>query len=131
MGEEHEEHPLVGAAVGLAVRALQTRCPERFLWLDEASVASEVGTEVSVPGQQRFHNLWIPPSTGWSTLDPSAQQLLADVLLLVVLEERGYRPKDLFAHLGWLVSQPRLPSCLARDRTRLDPARGGKGATGR
>ncbi|MEC4017892.1 NACHT domain-containing protein [Streptomyces sp. H27-D2] len=126
LGEgRQKEHPLVEAAGELAVRALQTRRPERFLWIDEAGVASGVGAEVGVLGEQRAHNLWIPQSTGWSTLDPMAQQLLADVLLLLVLGERGYRPKDLFRFLD-LASRERtqIPSCMSRDRTRLDPVRG-------
>jgi len=117
------EHPLVKAGGKLAVRALQTRRPERFLWIDDADMASRIGTEVSAPGAPRFHNLWIPPSTGWSSLDPTAQQLLADVLLLVVLGERGYRPKDLFRVLERVSESPKLPSCLNRDRSRLDPVR--------
>jgi hypothetical protein len=122
---EPKEHPLVEAAEKLAVHALQTRRPERFLWIDEADVASRVGTEVGVPGEQRAHNLWIPPSTGWSTLDPTAQQLLADVLLLMVLGERAHRPKDLF-HVLDLCSRERtqIPSCMSKDHSRLDPVRG-------
>lgn len=117
------DHPLVDAAGRLAVYALQTRRPERFLWIDEASVASAIGTEVSSPGEQRYHNLWIPPSTGWSSLDPQAQQLVADVLVLIVLGERGYRPKELFSVIDRLRDERRLPSCLSRDRSRLDPVR--------
>ncbi|MGV9253468.1 NACHT domain-containing protein [Streptomyces sp. NPDC003697] len=120
----HPEHPIVEAAGRLAVRALETRRPERFLWIDEVSTASEVGTEVSSPGEQRAHNLWIPPSTGWSSLDPTAQQLLADVLLLVELSERGYRPSDLMAlYERGKHEWSRLPSCLSRDRSRLRPVR--------
>ncbi|MFD6327246.1 NACHT domain-containing protein [Streptomyces sp. NPDC058442] len=119
---DHLEHPLVDAAGRLAVRALETRRPERFLWIDEMSTASEVGTEVSSPSQQRAHNLWIPPSTGWSSLDPTAQQLLADVLLLVELSERDYRPSDLLAlYESGKHQWSRLPSCLSRDRSRLRP----------
>ncbi|MFI0238633.1 NACHT domain-containing protein [Streptomyces sp. NPDC016845] len=125
---DRRQHPLVEAAARLAVRALQTRRPERFLWIDETGLAAEVGTEVGPPGEQRVHNLWLPPSTGWSTLDPAAQQLLADVLLLVVLSERKYRPKYLFRFLGGAPeAHAQLPSCLSKDRTRLDPVR----ATGR
>jgi hypothetical protein len=119
-----KEHPLVKAGGKLAVRALQTRRPERFLWIDDADMASRIGTEVSAPGVPRFHNLWIPPSTGWSSLDPAAQQLLADVLLLALLGERGYRPKALFRVLERTsLKSPKLPSCLSRDRSRLDPVR--------
>ncbi len=124
------EHPLVEGAAKLAVRALQTRRPERFLWIDEAALASCIGTEVGLPGEQRAHNLWIPPSTGWSTLDPTAQQLLADVLLLMVLGERSYRPKDLFRNLELRSREPaQLPSCIRKDRTRLNPVRGAERAS--
>lgn len=123
------EHPLVRAAGRLAVRTLQTRRPERFLWIDEAEVATEIGTEVGSPGQQRFHDLWIPPSTGWSSLDPQAQQLLADVLVLEVLGERGYRPKELFRVLDRVRDESKLPSCLSKDRSRLDPVRAVESAT--
>ncbi|GHG49981.1 NACHT domain-containing protein [Streptomyces glebosus] len=119
------EHPLVKAAGELAVRALQTRRPERFLWIDEAATADGVGTEVGLPGDRRAHNLWIPPSTGWSTMDPLAQQLLADVLLLVVLGERGYRPRDLFRMLDFCSRErTQVPSCVIKNRSRLDPVRG-------
>lgn len=130
LGEgNREEHPLVAGAAKLAVRALQTRRPERFLWIDEAAVASCIGTEVGLPGEQRAHNLWIPPSTGWSTLDPTAQQLLADVLLLMVLGERSHRPKDAFRLLELSAREPtQMPSCVRRDRTRLDPVRGAERA---
>jgi NACHT domain len=126
--EGQREHPLVKASGKLAVRALQTRRPERFLWIDDADMASRIGTEVSAPGVPRFHNLWIPPSTGWSSLDPAAQRLLADVLLLVVLGERGYRPKNLFRVLERVNESPKLPSCLSMDRSRLDPVRAVEGA---
>ncbi len=120
----YEEHPLVTEAAALAVRALQTRRPERFLWIDEASAVSQIGTEFGAPGEPRLHNLWIPPSTGWSSLDFKAQQLLADVLVLTVLGERDLRPKDLFRLIGRVSrTRQKLPSCLSRDRTRLDPVR--------
>jgi hypothetical protein len=111
----------VKAGGKLAVRALQTRRPERFLRIDDADTASHIGSEVSAPGVPRFHNLWIPPSTGWSSLDPAAQQLLADVLLLTLLGERGYRPKAFFRVLERTLNSPMLPPCLSRDRSRLDP----------
>ncbi len=127
MDPGYKEHPLVKEAASLAVRALQTRRPERFVWIDDATVVSQIGTEVGAPGEPRLHNLWIPPSTGWSSLDFKAQQLLADVLLLLVLGERDSRPKDLFRLLGRVSTQQQLPSCLSKDRTRLDPVRAVEG----
>ncbi|MGW8761788.1 NACHT domain-containing protein [Streptomyces sp. NPDC055815] len=116
------EHPFVEAAGRLAVRALQTRRPERFLWIDEALVASQVGSETGSPSEPHRHHLWIPPSAGWSTLDPDAQQLLADVVLLITLTERADRPRELFRRLERNSSiPPELPPCLTHDRTTMDP----------
>jgi len=80
-------------AIRLAVLALETGQPERFIWIDESGVAARIGSRPANPGAPRKHNLWIPPSTGWTALQPRAQQLVADVLLLLNLAERGARPK--------------------------------------
>ncbi|MEU3089524.1 NACHT domain-containing protein [Streptomyces massasporeus] len=129
-----DEHPLVRAAGTMARQALQTRHPDRFLWIDEAGMASQIGSGTSSPTEWRMHNLWIPPSRGWSTLDPGAQQLLADVLVLLILtEERGDRPTDALLRLEDAYSSERnaLPPCLARDRTPLDPRQALVGETPR
>ncbi|MFE1252031.1 NACHT domain-containing protein [Streptomyces sp. NPDC058735] len=129
-----DEHPLVRAAAKMARQALHTRRPDRFLWIDEAGMASQIGSGTSSPREWRMHNLWIPPSRGWSTLDPSAQQLLADVLVLLILtEERGDRPKDALQRLedAYSSEQNVLPPCLARDRTPLDPRQALVGETPR
>ncbi|MGW5624529.1 NACHT domain-containing protein [Streptomyces olivaceus] len=119
-----EEHPLVKAAGKMAREALQTRRPDRFLWIDEADTAAQIGSEISPPRESRKHNLWIPPSRGWSTLDPGAQQLLADVLVLLVLtEQRGDRPTNARLRLehAYAGEQRHLPPCMTRDRTPLHP----------
>ncbi|MEU1320591.1 NACHT domain-containing protein [Streptomyces tibetensis] len=115
------EHPFVTEAGKLCVWALETRQPERFLWVDESGVAAHVGSQTS-RGEARKHNLWIPPSTGWSALHPSAQQLLADVLLLLNLAERGDWPTDRIRRLQH-TARPDLPPCLTLDRSPLDPGR--------
>ncbi len=115
------EHPFVTAAAELCVWAMETRQPERFLWIDESGVAAHVGSQTA-QGEVRKHNLWIPPSTGWSALHPRAQQLLADVLLLLNLAERGDWPKDRLRRLQH-TARPVLPPCLARGRSPLDPGR--------
>ncbi|MFB9393062.1 NACHT domain-containing protein [Streptomyces coeruleoprunus] len=117
-----EQHPFVEAAAELCVWALQTRQPERFLWIDESGVAAQVGSQTAPRGEARKHHLWIPPSTGWSSLHPRAQQLLADVLLLLNLAERGDWPKDRLRRLQH-TARPDLPPCLTRDRDPLDPSR--------
>ncbi|MET9800128.1 hypothetical protein [Streptomyces sp. NPDC006368] len=117
-----EQHPFVEEAAQLCVWALETGQPERFLWIDESGVAAHVGSQTAPRGEARKHQLWIPPSTGWSTLHPRAQQLLADVLLLLNLAERGDWPKDRLRRLRH-TARPDLPPCLTRDRSPLDPGR--------
>ncbi|KPC78510.1 hypothetical protein ADK82_30450 [Streptomyces sp. NRRL S-4] len=116
------EHPFVVAAAKLSVRAMETQRPERFLWIDESGVAAHVGSQTAARGESRKHNLWVPPSTGWSALHPHAQQLLGDVLLLLNLAERGDWPKDRIRRLQH-TDRPDLPPCLTRDRSPLDPSR--------
>lgn len=116
------QHPFVEAAAELCVWALESRQPERFVWIDESGVAAHVGSQTAPQGDDRKHQLWIPPSTGWSTLHRRAQQLLADVLLLLNLAERGDWPKDRLRRLQH-TGRPDLPPCLTRDRSPLDPSR--------
>ncbi|OEJ28636.1 hypothetical protein AR457_33470 [Streptomyces agglomeratus] len=117
-----EQHPFVEEAAQLCAWTLETGQPERFLWIDESGVAAHVGSQTAPRGEARKHQLWIPPSTGWSTLHPRAQQLLADVLLLLNLAERGDWPKDRLRRLRH-TARPDLPPCLTRDRGPLDPTR--------
>lgn len=116
------QHPFVEAAAELCVWALESHQPERFLWIDECGVAAHVGSQTAPNGEARKHQLWIPASTGWSTLHQRAQQLLADVLLLLNLAERGDWPKDRLRRLQH-TGRPDLPPCLTRDRAPLDPSR--------
>ncbi len=115
-------HPFVAEAGKLAVRALQTRRPQRFLWIDESGVVSKVGSRAARQSSYRQHNLWIPPSTGWAALDPRAQQLVADVLLMLNLAERGDEPTDIEQRIK-RVDRDDLPPCLSQDRDPLDPRR--------
>lgn len=115
-------HPFVEAAAELCVWALESRQPERFLWIDECGVAAHVGSHTSEHGEDRKHQLWIPPSTGWSTLHERAQQLLGDVTLLLNLAERADWPEDRLRRLRH-TDRHDLPPCLTRDRSPLDPSR--------
>ena len=86
-------HPFVEAAAVLAARALETGHPERFLWMNESDLVTRVGSSQEVTDSQaRRHDQWIQPSMGWSRLDRHAQQLVADMLLLLNLAERGEPP---------------------------------------
>jgi hypothetical protein len=115
------EHPFVVEARKLAVWAMETGQPERFIWIDESGVVAKIGSRPANPGSPRKHNLWIPPSTGWTALHPRAQKLVADVLLLLNLAERG-EPSDRNRRLQ-RTSRPDLPPCLAGNRSPLDPTR--------
>jgi hypothetical protein len=116
------EHPFVYEARMLALRALETGQPERFIWIDESGILARVGSQPARPGSRRKHNMWIPPSTGWTALHQRAQQLVADVLLLLNLAERGARPSDRTRRLQ-RTDRPDLPPCLAGERFPLDPMR--------
>jgi hypothetical protein len=119
--DRHHAHPFVAEAGRLAVRALETGQPERYMWIDESGVVSRVGSSPAKPHSRRKHNLWIPPSTGWTALNARAQQLVADVLLLLNLAERG-RPPQRDRRLQ-NTNKNHLPPCLAEDRFPLDPGR--------
>jgi hypothetical protein len=126
-------HPFVAAAGSLVVLALQKQRPEKYIWIDESGVTSIVGSHWEGTRTPRKHNLWIPPSTGWSVLDPRARRLVADVLVLLNLAERGDRPEDHDRRLGF-TDRPDLPPCITGDRSFLNPVRpvgpGGSGPPG-
>ncbi|MBZ4324520.1 ATP-binding protein, partial [Streptomyces sp. SCA2-4] len=115
-------HPFVAEAGDLAALALETRRPERFLWIDEKSVVDTIGSRACAPQRYRKHNLWLPPSVGWSTLDARAQRLVADVLVLTNLIERDGRPDEVEERFR-RSRQPGapLPPCLTQDRRALHP----------
>ena len=118
----HSVHQLVDAAADLASRALAVQQPGRFVWVDESDAVSRIGAgqPKATPPSARKPPLWIPPSAGWSALDPEAQQLLADVLVLLNLAERGETPKQAEARLRRL-KEHELPPCITRDRRPLEP----------
>jgi len=118
----NKDHPFVGEAGKLAVQALRTGHPERFLWIDESDIVSRVGSRATQAADYRKHHLWIPPSSGWAALDPRAQQLVADVLLVLNLAERGEEPGEIEQRLR-RVDGNDLPPCISRDRNPLDPQR--------
>ena len=117
------EHPFVAEARDLAVLAIEKRQPERFIWIDESGVVSKIGSRPPPLEAHRKHNLWIPPSMGWSALHPRAQRLVADVLILLNLVERGDDlPADRERRLRH-AKRDDLPACLAGTRAYLDASR--------
>jgi hypothetical protein len=122
-GKGQLEHPFVAEAGDLAALALESGIPGRFIWIDESGIVSKVGSRPASPSDYRKHNLWIPPSSGWSALDRRAQQLVADVLIMLNLTEQVGSAESLEAREHRLESANRstLPPCLARDRRPLQP----------
>ena len=115
-------HPFVAEAANLAVLALESRHPERFIWIDEIAAMNHIGSSPADPDAYRKHILWIPPSVGWSTLHPRAQQLLADACLLINLTEWNGPPAKLEERLE-RADRSVLPPCLTKDRHPLRPRR--------
>ncbi|MEU6557072.1 ATP-binding protein [Streptomyces sp. NPDC046915] len=111
-------HPFVREAAELAVRALEIGQPTRFIWLDERETLSRVGS-AQAPALL-LSDVWLPVSTGWKALDRRAQQLMADVVLLLNLTEREGRPAEIESRLSGTLGH-HLPPCLTSDRSPLLP----------
>jgi hypothetical protein len=114
-----EPHRFVVEAGELVIRGLTTRRPERFMWIDEHGVTSKIGASAINRAELRKHHLWIPPSIGWSALHGRAQQLVADVLLLMNLADRGDQPRSREDTLN-RANRRDLPPCITQNRTHLD-----------
>jgi hypothetical protein len=113
--DDEPEHPFVLAAGRLVVRALETGHPQRFTWIDETGIATTVGSRSKRDMPHVLRPLWIPPSAGWLGLDREAQQLVADVLLLLNLAERAGAPEERHDRLT-RINVLELPFCLTDER---------------
>lgn len=113
-------HPFVAETADLAVQALESGQPQRFIWLDERELLARVGSaEVS---RRHIGEVWLPLSAGWKALDRRAQQLVADLVVLLNLTERDGQPLEIEQRLLRTLGQ-RLPSCLTLNRHPLFPDR--------
>ncbi len=121
-GNAPSTHRFVVEVGELVIKALETGRPERFMWIDEHGITSKIGASAINRAELRKHALWIPPSIGWSALDRRAQQLVADVLLLLNLADRGDNARLREERLS-RANRRDLPLCLASDRVPLDPNR--------
>jgi hypothetical protein len=122
-GEAQELHPFVRETAQLVVQALKTGRPQRYCWIDESGVVGQVGSRnVSQGTLHGRHHLWIPPSAGWTALDGRAQQLVADVLLLLNLADRGEQPAERERRLK-RSNRTDLPPCITHYRDALEPGR--------
>lgn len=80
-GNRASTHVFVRAARRMCCCALCTREPSRYLWMDETLSLRRIGSGARRPTSE----LWLAPTGGWLSLEPVAQQLLADVVLLINL----------------------------------------------
>src|SRR5258708_12425065 len=89
------------------------------MWIDGSGVVGQVGSRKTSEGATyRKQRLWIPPSAGWTALNGRAQQLVADVLLLLNLADRGDQPRDSERRLN-RSNRHDLPPCITRYRPAL------------
>jgi hypothetical protein len=109
------EHPFVREAAELVVRALNSRDPMRFIWIDESAVATTIGSRAVSGTHPTAQTLWIPRSAGWLALDARAQQLVADLLILLNLAERSPSPRDR-ARNHERINRDALPPCIVGER---------------
>ncbi|MGS2615477.1 NACHT domain-containing protein [Micromonospora sp. LZ34] len=111
-------HPLVLEVADLCAEALTDRHPERHCWVDEREIVGRVGAGSPQPGVRRLQDSWLPPSHGWAVLEPRAQRLLADVMLLLNLADRGQDNAERARRLS-RASRAELPPCLTIDRSAM------------
>ncbi|WP_158244884.1 NACHT domain-containing protein [Verrucosispora sp. ts21] len=111
-------HPLVRTVADECVAALVDRHPELHCWVDEHEIVGRVGSASPQPAIRRQQASWLPPSHGWAVLKPRAQRLLADVMLLLNLADRGTDDAERTRRLG-RSSRSDLPPCLTIDRTAM------------
>jgi hypothetical protein len=114
-GVRADEHRFVLEAAKLVMAAIRTGRPERYIWIDESGVTTKVGSSAPQDRTEAVHKLWIPQSSGWLVLHPRAQQLVADVLILLNLAERGDTGEARERRLR-LINIPKLPHCLRDER---------------
>ena len=83
----------------------------------------KAGSRPGRGGRHSLRSLWIEPSAGWLALAPRAQQLVADVLILLNLAERGDAGRERAERLEQ-INASELPYCLTDERRdHLRPAR--------
>jgi hypothetical protein len=118
-------HPFVRETARLCVQINED--PSPYLWIDETGAVGHVGPSSGVSNNESSTGLWLTPAAGWLTLEPRAQQLLADMFLMLNLIERGrfegreLRRRKTVWDAGGVeqgLLQDALPRCLTEPRER-------------
>jgi hypothetical protein len=135
-------HPFVKESARLCTLALEQRTPAKYIWVEEVEVVAKLGPSAELVDQTRDQwkldsERWIPRAGGWLTLDLRAQQLVADVVVLLNLADRGPTNDDREEALQ-RAAQSHLPPCMQRGGGRAhlrvnrpldDPTAGPPGST--
>jgi hypothetical protein len=109
-------HPFVRAAAELCARALATRNPSPYIWIDETGIVAKLGQQTAVVDTKAAGSLWLTDSLGWVALEPRAVRLVADALLMLNLTD-GLQPGEGTASQLLRIRRackPTLPPCVMR-----------------
>jgi hypothetical protein len=112
---EHS-HPFVSAAAELCARALATRNPSPYIWIDETGIVAKLGQQTATVEANGGGSLWLTDSLGWVALRPRAVRLVADAMLMLNLTD-GLQSDNGAAVQHERIrraSKPTLPPCVMR-----------------
>jgi hypothetical protein len=111
--ETDRGHPFVGQTAWLCQKALRTRQPGRYIWIDETGIVSKLGASSSRPEDIPNSRLWISPAAGWMALDPRALRLVGELIVALNLAEGvdDVRREQRLRRIGEATA---LPPCLTQ-----------------
>jgi hypothetical protein len=121
-------HPFVDQAAKLCEKALGERQPGKYIWIDETGVVSKLGPRASEDKAIADSRQWISPAAGWLALDSLAQQLVADIVVILNLSLRG-DPAEREERLRHTSIRGKLPPCFTEPGGRDHMRASGDGDT--
>ena len=116
------EHPFVSAATDLCSRALATRNPSPFIWIDETGIVAKLGQQSATVDLDEAPLLWLTDSVGWVALKPRAARLVADALLMLNLTDGSHPGNGTGMQFDRMrqACRPTLPPCMVRQGQRAN-----------
>lgn len=111
---KHAGHPLVKETIELCVIALRKRAPANYIWIDERKATARLGAGRDAVRTAGTRTRWIPQTAGWLSLEPRAQKLLGEVVVLLNLADRGDDAETREEHLRRTFDDEEqiLPLCM-------------------
>jgi hypothetical protein len=104
-------HPFVEQVADLCAKALRTGQPANYVWIDEAVAVRRLGSGRRAIRYSTSGELWIPSYAGWLSLAPEAQRLVAEIVILINLADRGRTVLDRDERLA-KTARDDLPLCM-------------------